>query len=245
MLKFLNNPIYFSGLIYLFILGCQQAPSKVIKQTPISKDSSNNKLDISKDITSNMLPKKTIDYDSSKWFEFTIADNIKLDIAYATAQNFMEQTLYDCDRCFLRTKVADQLLLVRDKLVQDNKYGLVLFDCYRPLGVQEQMWQKFPNPIYVTDPKKGSMHNRGAAVDVGLYDLSNNENMDMGTDFDHFGRASAPGFQDLPLEVKKRRAYLKSTMEQFGFKAINSEWWHYSLSGTASEISNWQWPCPQ
>ena len=96
---------------------------------------------------------------------------------------------------------------------------------------------------YVAHPQKGSMHNRGAAVDLTLVD-TNGKQLEMGSDFDVFGRISRHDNLDLPPNILENRALLKSSLTAYGFKSIKSEWWHYSLSGTGSQLSDWNWPCP-
>ena len=118
-----------------------------------------------------------------------------------------------------------------------------IFDCYRPLTAQRKLWDIVPDATYVAHPGKGSMHNRGAAVDLTLIDDTGKE-LDMGSDFDVFGRISRHDNFDLPSKVLENRAMLKTSLTSAGFKSIKSEWWHYSLSGTGSQLSDWDWPCP-
>ena len=91
------------------------------------------------------------------------------------------------------------------------------------------MWAILPNSKYVANPNtSGSIHNRGAAIDITLVDAEGNP-LDMGTNFDHFGPEAHHGFNQLAEEVKKNRILLKSTMEQCGFTAQSTEWWHYNF----------------
>ena len=103
-----------------------------------------------------------------------------------------------------------------------------IFDGYRPLSVQKMMWEILPDDRYVADPKDGSRHNRGAAVDVSLVD-SNGVELPMPTDFDDFTVKAAHDYMDLPAEIIKNRELLKIHMEKYGFISLNSEWWHYDL----------------
>ena len=105
------------------------------------------------------------------------------------------------------------------------------------------MWEIYPDKRYVADPSKGSNHNRGAAVDITLVD-SLQQKLNMGTDFDFFGRKAHHAFQDLPKDVLKNRMLLKETMEKNGFMSITSEWWHYNLKVTKRyEVSNFTVKC--
>jgi len=165
-----------------------------------------------------------------------------IDLKYATEDNFTKQLIYPCERCFLRPVVADLMYTIAQKVKKERDFKLILFDCYRPRPMQSKLWEIVPNPIYVTHPADGSMHNRGTAVDLSFVDANGNL-IDMGSDFDHFGRESHHVYSALPDSTLQRRKYLKSLMESYGFKSINSEWWHYSLSGTGSPLSDWVWPC--
>jgi D-alanyl-D-alanine dipeptidase len=168
--------------------------------------------------------------------------NYKLDIRYATNNNFTKTQLYECADCLLRKEVATALAKVALK-TKEKGIGIVLFDCYRPLTVQQKMWKIVPNPIYVADPAKGSMHNRGNAVDLSLYNIESGKLLDMGTDFDYFGREAHHAFLDLAEEVLGNRKLLKESMENAGFKSITSEWWHYSYNKTVYPISRFPIPC--
>jgi len=109
-----------------------------------------------------------------------------LDMKYATKDNFLKKAVYSCERCYVRGVVAKALISANKDFMKKG-YRIKLFDCYRPHSVQKKMWKIFPNPGYVADPKGGSIHNKGAAVDITLTDLQGNQ-LDMGTDFDHFGK---------------------------------------------------------
>jgi D-alanyl-D-alanine dipeptidase len=160
---------------------------------------------------------------------------------YATENNFVQTVLYDCPRCYLNKTVAEKLVLVHQSL-QLQGYGIKLYDCYRPLPVQEKLWEIMPNASYVTPPSKGSMHNRGLAVDLTVVDRNGNE-LDMGTDFDFFGKRAHQDHVDLPAHIFDNRKRLRSTMEAHGFKAIRTEWWHYSFYIPGQEVADWKWDC--
>ncbi|WP_188441572.1 M15 family metallopeptidase [Planktosalinus lacus] len=149
-----------------------------------------------------------------------------LDIRYATANNFLKEPLYDCAKCLLLPEVAEAVINASYYFC-DRGYALKFFDCYRPLSVQKQMWEKVPNPIYVADPAVGSVHNRGAAVDVTLATLEG-EPVAMGTDYDFFGKAAHIDNFNLPEEVLANRKVLQEGMLYFSFATIQSEWWHFN-----------------
>lgn len=164
------------------------------------------------------------------------------DMKYATAENFLKAPVYDCAECYLRLKTV-KALIEANKVFISNGYRIKIFDCYRPLDIQKKMWAIVSNPKYVADPTKGSIHNRGGAVDLTLVD-ENGVALDMGTDFDFFGPEAAHGYKQLSSEVKRNRKLLKKVMEQSQFKAFDSEWWHYGLQNSSKDnLSNAKWEC--
>lgn len=164
-----------------------------------------------------------------------------IDMKYAGNENFLKQKVYDCGECYLRQKTAFALLDAQNEF-RKLGYGIKVFDCYRPLSVQKRMWKIVNNPKYVADPAKGSIHNRGNAVDITLVDSLGNE-LDMGTSFDHFGEESAHSYF-ISQQVTANRALLRSIMERHGFEIFESEWWHYNLrSGKKDPVADFVWPC--
>ena len=172
------------------------------------------------------------------------SQDFEYDLRYATENNFLKAKVYECAECYTRVKTA-KALLTANKDFMEQGYKIKFFDCYRPNSVQYKMWAIVPNPQYVANPEKGSIHNRGGAVDITLVKLDGTE-LDMGTDFDFFGKRAYHDNTDLPAEVLNNRLILKETMERHGFWSIRTEWWHYNL-GEASrdKIANFNWPCPQ
>lgn len=155
--------------------------------------------------------------------------NIQLDIRYATENNFLNRAVYPQARCFVLYPVALKLDSIQKEL-ESIGLGLKIFDGYRPLSVQKQMWEILPDDRYVANPQNGSRHNRGAAVDVSLVDSSGLE-LPMPTAFDDFTEKAAHDYDDLPAEVRRNRWILKTIMEKYSFAPIKSEWWHYDLKG--------------
>lgn len=165
------------------------------------------------------------------------------DLRYATTNNFLKAKVYNCAECYTRVKTAKALIAANKEFLAKG-YRIKFFDCYRPNSVQYKMWELVPNPQYVANPVKGSIHNKGGAVDITLED-SNGEELDMGTDFDFFGKRAYHDNLDLPKEVLTNRKLLKNTMEKHGFWSIRTEWWHYNLSaGSNDKVANFTWPCP-
>jgi D-alanyl-D-alanine dipeptidase len=168
--------------------------------------------------------------------------DFEYDIKYATTDNFLKAKVYDCAACFLRLKTVNALIKANNEFVKKG-YKIKIFDCYRPLAIQKKMWELVPNPSYVADPSKGSIHNRGGAVDITLVYTSGKE-LDMGTPFDYFGIEASHNYTNLSQEIKNNRALLKTIMLKNGFNAFESEWWHYNLkSGMNDKIANTKWHC--
>lgn len=164
------------------------------------------------------------------------------DMKYATDDNFLNAKVYDCAACYLRLKTV-KALVAANASFQKLGYQIKIFDCYRPLSIQKRMWAIVPNPKYVANPARGSIHNRGGAVDLTLVDSSGVE-VNFGTAFDFFGKEAAHSYKKLDRKIINNRKFLRKVMEENGFKAIESEWWHYNFTGALNEqVSNFNWPC--
>ncbi len=168
--------------------------------------------------------------------------SVKYDMRYATDNNFLSNKVYDCAECYLRYKTVKGILKSVERAAL-NGYQLVIFDCYRPIKVQKEMWKIIINPKYVADPAKGSIHNRGGAVDLSLAN-DRGELIDMGTDFDHFGKEASHSYKNLlPTQISNRKILL-DIMNTGGFEKLESEWWHYNLKGANEfKLSNYSWTC--
>ena len=161
---------------------------------------------------------------------------------YATEDNFLKSKVYDCEACYLRYKTVKALINANQKFLKKG-YRIVLYDCYRPLSIQKKMFEIVANPKYVADPKKGSIHNRGGAVDISLVDATGKE-LDMGTPFDFFGEEASHDYEQFSDEVKANRKLLRKIMTQNNFRIFESEWWHYNLKNAHKDpISNFKWNC--
>src|SRR5688572_59948 len=150
------------------------------------------------------------------------------DLTYAGTANFTGRKLYETgDQTYLRLPAAKALAAVQQKL-QAQGIGLKIFDAYRPHSATRLMWELLQDERYVAHPAKGSHHNRGLAVDLTLVNLSTGNEPDMGTGFDHFTDTAHHAFTALPANVLSNRHMLRQVMEEAGFKALETEWWHYS-----------------
>lgn len=180
-------------------------------------------------------------YDTSQWRNITeFIPSAKLDIRYATKNNFTKKKIYDCAACFMRTEAALALKSIAVELEETEHY-LIFYDCYRPSPYQYRLWEIVPNPNYVAPPDKGSVHSRGLAIDLSIIDKDGNE-LDMGTDHDFFGVEAHQDYYDLPEQVLSNRKRLKDIMEKYGFSPIRTEWWHYNY-GNHREVVDHLWDC--
>ena len=153
---------------------------------------------------------------------------LKLDLRYATADNFMGVPLYRTARAFLRAPTAEALVRVHRRLVVHG-YGIVVFDAYRPWSVTKTFWEA-AGPVdraFLGDPAEGSRHNRGAAVDVGLYDRADGRILAMPSAYDEFTPRAAADFRGGTAAERRRRALLRRAMEDEGFAVLPNEWWHF------------------
>ncbi len=152
-----------------------------------------------------------------------------VDLRYGGANNFMQHRLYPAGaRAWLRKSAADSLAVIQKEL-KEKGAGLKIFDAYRPWSITDMMWEKVKDDRYAADPRKGSNHNRGVAVDLTIIDLKTGKEWEMGTGFDNFSDTAHHAFAQLPVDVLQHRIFLKTMMEKHGFKALDTEWWHYSL----------------
>lgn len=158
--------------------------------------------------------------------------SIRLDLRYATTNNFVHRKVYASGRCFLRTGVAERLLRVQERLRRIG-LGLKLYDCYRPFSVQEEFWSIVPDERYVSKPErkngvivKSSHHNRGAAIDVTLVD-ANGHDMPMPTGFDNFTSAAHRGNAEPGSPAARNSDLLERAMTAEGFLPLSTEWWHF------------------
>ena len=158
----------------------------------------------------------------------TLDPTIKLDVRYATTNDFLGTPVYTQARAFLQRPAAEALVRANHEL-KALGFGLIIHDGYRPWYVTKIFWDATPDDkkIFVADPQAGSKHNRGCAVDLSLYDLKTGLEVAMPSGYDEMSErayADYPGGTD---EERARRALLKQAMEKQGFAVIPKEWWHF------------------
>jgi len=153
---------------------------------------------------------------------------IKLEIRYATPNNFLGSVFYSEPRAFLQRPAAEALVRAHQKLKQKG-YGLLIHDAYRPWYVTKVFWDATPDDkkIFVADPSKGSRHNRGAAVDLTLYDLNTGKPIEMVGTYDETTDRSYPDYPGGTSLQRWHRNLLREAMEAEGFAVYEAEWWHF------------------
>jgi zinc D-Ala-D-Ala dipeptidase len=164
----------------------------------------------------------------------TLDNTIKLDIRYATADNFVGRPVYPQARAFLQKPAAKGVLAVHRKLKKQG-LGLVIFDGYRPWTITKLFWDVVPDDKrkFVADPAKGSKHNRGCAVDLSIYDLKTGQLIDMPSGYDEFTERASPNYAGGTEQQRSNRELLRRLMEDEGFTVNPNEWWHF-------DYKNWQ-----
>jgi D-alanyl-D-alanine dipeptidase len=190
---------------------------------PMVKNSSDYKLTILKDNDKRMVPLS--DY----------VTQLVTDWKYATDSNFTKQILYQNPVAFMRLEAALALQKV-NKDLQAIGLGLKIFDAYRPYSVTKKMWEVVPDENYAANPAKGSGHNRGAAVDLTLYNLATGKELPMPTPFDDFTVKAHHDYIQLDSTVLTNRQTLKDVMVKHGFMPLPTEWWHYYLPKAAERF---------
>lgn len=157
----------------------------------------------------------------------TTDDNVLIDLRYATAENFTQEPIYGKPLCYLH-KDAYEKLTVAIKIAASLGLTLKIFDAFRPQFAQQKLWDHTPDPTFITDPKRGSHHTRGVAVDLTLVDHCGVD-LDMGTPFDDFTPQSFHGNLDISLTAIQNRLTLLGIMSTAGFDFYMKEWWHFQL----------------
>ncbi|MDQ3371074.1 MAG: M15 family metallopeptidase, partial [Myxococcota bacterium] len=153
-----------------------------------------------------------------------------IDLRYATADNFTGEVLYPAATCKLRRAVAARLVEAAATLRAQQR-RLVIWDCYRPLSIQRVLWKHVPDPRYVANPKVGSRHNRGAAIDLALAD-ADGEVVALPTKFDELSKAAHRSRALVgPRGAEAKR--LEAAMHGAGFIGLATEWWHFDAPDSA------------
>jgi D-alanyl-D-alanine dipeptidase len=159
--------------------------------------------------------------------------DVRIDLRYATADNFTGKPVYRrAARCFLHPEAAAKLA-VAATLAKTQGYRVTIYDAYRPSEAQWKLWEHTPDPDFLADPRRGSPHSRGVAIDLTLcrWDFTP---LDMGTAFDAFTPRSHHGRTDIHAEAQRNRLLLMGIMTTAGWDFYRNEWWHYQLFNSRS-----------
>lgn len=175
------------------------------------------------------MPKETGTFKTPDLVELIKLDSsIRLDIRYATANNFTKRIVYPKAVAYLQRPAAEALVQVNQSL-KASGYGLLVFDGYRPWSITKLFWKITPKQDreFVADPRKGSRHNRGCAVDLTLYELRTGNVVKMPGEYDEASERSYANYTGGTEQERKMRDLLRSVMESKGFTVLQNEWWHF------------------
>jgi D-alanyl-D-alanine dipeptidase len=160
----------------------------------------------------------------------TLDPSIRLDIRYATTNNFLHRPVYAQARAFLQRPAAEALVRA-NRTLRAKGYGIVVFDGYRPWSVTKTFWDAASAEErrieFVANPRNGSRHNRGCAVDLSLFDLKTGTEVRMPSGYDEFSKRAFPDYAGGTAESRALRDLLRSAMEAEGFTVYQAEWWHF------------------
>ncbi len=174
-------------------------------------------------------PVETGTYRQSDLVELSTLDStIKFDIRYATTNNFISTPMYSQGRAFLQRPAAEALVRAHRALAKQG-FGLLIHDAYRPWYVTKMFWDATPESgkIFVADPAQGSRHNRGAAVDLTMYDRRTGRPIEMVSGYDEFSNRAYPDYPGGTSRQRYDRELLRRAMEAEGFRVYDAEWWHF------------------
>lgn len=236
-------------LLPFFIFSCQ---NKTEVNRPESSIADTIKADTVK-IEAELVPAKSsmaLYLDGQGLVDIHSLDTtIRVDLKYATTDNFTKEILYDdLAEAYLHPIAAQKLVKAQQLLKEINPdLSLLIYDAGRPMSVQKKMYkvvQNTPYRAYVADPSKTGMHNYGMAVDLTIC-RSDGTALDMGTPFDFFGKAAGINKEEqllneglLTREQIDNRKLLRKVMTQAGFITIRGEWWHFNAVSRSDAKNN-------
>lgn len=153
--------------------------------------------------------------------------DVDIALAYATAENLTGRPIYRHARCYLHGDAAERLAGAV-ALARPLGYRLKIFDAFRPTEAQWVLWGALPDPAFIADPRRGSPHSRGVAVDLTLVEAGGQE-VEMGTGFDAYTPLARHGNLEVSPAAQRNRAILLGLMSAAGWDFYANEWWHYQL----------------
>lgn len=219
-----------------------RAGDVVIKRRSVGPEAGSNQLrvtpvrrieDVRREALAASPPAEPPATHSPDLVELTSLDpTIKLEIRYATTNNFLGTRFYDEARAFMQRPAAEAVVRANQRLRQLG-YGLLIHDAYRPWYVTKMFWDAVPqaDKIFVADPADGSRHNRGAAADITMYDRATGKPVDMPGTYDETSERSFANYPGGTALQRWHRALLRRAMEAEGFTVYHAEWWHFDYKG--------------
>ena len=167
-------------------------------------------------------------------------DEFQLDIRYASTNNFMRSKFYKNERAFFNMSAADRLIEAKNDL-KELGYGIIIYDAYRPWFVTKMFWEGTPENLkhFVANPENGSSHNKGCAIDIGLYDIETGESIVMISGYDEFTERAYPNYMGGSKKQRDIRDMLIQVMERNDFTVYEYEWWHFNYNECNSGIMNY------
>jgi len=244
------------GLLLLLLVSCQQPKDESITADDLGHDVYGMDEQAAESMDFSIEERTLTDWDK-RFINAGLVDiqsvipEALVDLKYSGTDNFFGQDVYgDLERAYLQPEVAEMLLQAYENLQsKDPDLTLLIYDAVRPLTVQRILWDNLDKPdslkpLYVADPKVGSLHNFGVAVDLTIANKNSGHALDMGTKYDYFGYAAYPDREAQMLREGKilqkhidNRKLLRAVMLDAGFKGIGSEWWHFNAY-TRKEAGN-------
>jgi zinc D-Ala-D-Ala dipeptidase len=222
MKSWLSHRVHFCCLLLLVQLGItQEASFRITPLRPVQE--------LRAEALKAQPPHKQGDFREPELVELVKLDpTIKLDVGYATTNNFLGTPVYTQARAFLQRPAAEALLRAHQEL-KAHGYGLIIHDGYRPWYVTKIFWEATPDDkkIFVANPAEGSQHNRGCAVDLSLYDLQTGKEVKMPSGYDEMTDRAYADYEGGTADQRSLRTLLREAMENQGFKVNPTEWWHF------------------
>jgi D-alanyl-D-alanine dipeptidase len=256
----LRTPYLYPLGFCLILAFCERKPEKV-KHHLVTR----TVFEIPAEIDSSASKKKKIVSNDTSYIEYvfkeydlvdikTMDSTIQVNLRYADTNNFLKMNLYDgLRRAYFNCEAAIRVCAAQYYLKQINPdLSLVVLDASRPQHIQQTMWDSLKlQPIvkfnYLSPPDETSLHNYGCAIDVTIMNVKTGEFLDMGTEYDYFGKLAQPIYEahflkngDLGVEAFENRRLLRTVMQNAKLKGINTEWWHFSSCTRPEAIAKYR-----
>jgi zinc D-Ala-D-Ala dipeptidase len=234
ILRDVNRHIPFTVLlILLFASGCAEQPRAGVGSDGVFRITPQRPVpELRAEALAAQPPVEPGRFRSVDLVELTKLDpGIKLDIRYATTNNFLSTPVYTRSAAYMQRPAAEAVVRVHRALASQG-YGLLIHDAYRPWWVTKVFWDATPPSMreFVADPSQGSRHNRGCAVDLTLYDLRSGQALTMPSVYDEMTPRAYPNYAGGTPEQTAHRDLLRQSMESEGFTVYDTEWWHYDFN---------------